>query len=192
MEEKQKSSVGLVVLVVILLLACVGMGAFIFVNKDKLISKESTQTTNKEEEKGTAEKTETTKENEKETAEKTETTKANEKAIETRECTGVYSGTAAITQDARTGQYGKGNLTIKLKSDGTYELKKANANGAVGSYTIIENALLLKTTPEVTGPGVDGSAQYSHFLNISSDCSTISWGYGSYFFDSDFTLTKTN
>ena len=171
MEEKQKSSVGLVVLVVILLLACVGMGAFIFVNKYKLISRESTQTTNKEEEKETetAEKTETTKENEKETAEKTETTKANEKAIETRECTGVYSGTAAITQDARTGQYGKGNLTIKLKSDGTYELKKANANGAVGSYTIIENALLL-----------------------SSDCSTISWGYGSYFFDSDFTLTKTN
>ena len=99
MEEKQKSSVGLVVLVVILLLACVGMGAFIFVNKYKLISKESTQTTNKEEEKETetAEKTETTKENEKETAEKTETTKANEKAIETRECTGVYSGTAAIT-----------------------------------------------------------------------------------------------
>ena len=180
MEEKQKSSVGLVVPVVILLLACVGMGAFIFVNKDKLISKESTQTTNKEEEKET------------ETAEKPETTKANEKAIETRECTGVYSGTAAITQDARTGQYGKGNLTIKLKSDGTYELKKANANGAVGSYTIIENALLLKTTPEVTGPGVDGSAQYSHFLNISSDCSTISWGYGSYFFDPDFTLTKTN
>ena len=178
MEEKQKSSVGLVVLVVILLLACVGMGAFIFVNKDKLISKESTQTTNKEEEK--------------ETADKTETTKENEKAIETRECTGVYSGTAAITQDARTGQYGKGNLTIKLKSDGTYELKKANANCAVGSYTIIENALLLKTTPEVTGPGVDGSAQYSHFLNISSDCSTISWGYGSYFFDPDFTLTKTN
>ena len=41
MEEKKKSNVGLIVLVVILLLACVGMGAFIFVNKDKLITKNS-------------------------------------------------------------------------------------------------------------------------------------------------------
>ena len=33
MEEKKKSNAGLIVLVVILLLACAGMGAFIFVNK---------------------------------------------------------------------------------------------------------------------------------------------------------------
>ena len=44
MEEKKKSNVGLIVLVVILLLACVGMGAFIFVNKDKLITKNSAST----------------------------------------------------------------------------------------------------------------------------------------------------
>ena len=42
MEEKKKSNAGLIVLVVILLLACVGMGAFIFINKDKLTSEVKT------------------------------------------------------------------------------------------------------------------------------------------------------
>lgn len=58
MEEKKKSNAGLIVLVVILLLACVGMGAFIFVNKDKLTAKENTTTTVKNEKKETNEKTE--------------------------------------------------------------------------------------------------------------------------------------
>jgi len=58
MEEKKKSNVGLIVLVVILLLACVGMGAFIFINKDKLTAKERTTTTVKNENKATDEKTE--------------------------------------------------------------------------------------------------------------------------------------
>lgn len=48
MEEKKKSNVGLIILVVILLLACAGMGAFIFINKDKLISKENTTTVKNE------------------------------------------------------------------------------------------------------------------------------------------------
>lgn len=165
MKEKKKSNIGLTVLVVILLLICVGMGTFIFANKDKLTAKETTQSTIKNE-------------------------KNNN--IETRKCTGVYSGTAAITQDIQTGQYGKGTLTIELKTDGTYELKKENMSGITGNYTIIENALLLKTSPETIGSGEDTSAKYSQYLNISSDCSTISWGYGSYFFDPDFTLTKNN
>ena len=46
MEEKKKSNVGLIILVVILLLTCVGMGAFIFVNKDKLTTKENKPTEN--------------------------------------------------------------------------------------------------------------------------------------------------
>jgi len=53
MEEKKKSNVGLIVLVVILLLACLGMGAFIFVNKDKLMSKENDTTTSETEKKET-------------------------------------------------------------------------------------------------------------------------------------------
>ena len=58
MEEKKKSNAGLIVLVVILLIACAGMGAFIFVNKDKLTAKENTTTTVKNEKKETNEKTE--------------------------------------------------------------------------------------------------------------------------------------
>lgn len=178
MEEKKKSNAGLIVLIVILLLACAGMGAFIFVNKDKLTAKENTTTSAESDKNDTNEKAETT------------TEKAN--TIETRKCTGVYTGTAALTQDVQTKEYGKGTLTIELKSDGTYELKKENMNGASGSYTIIENALLLKTSPETTGPGGDSSAKYSQYLNINDDCSTISWGYGSYFFDPAFTLTKNS
>ena len=41
MEEKKKSNAGLIIFVVILLLACVGMGAFIFINKDKLLTKDN-------------------------------------------------------------------------------------------------------------------------------------------------------
>jgi len=44
MEEKKKSNAGLIVLVVILLLACVGMGAFIFINKDVIFNEENGQT----------------------------------------------------------------------------------------------------------------------------------------------------
>lgn len=178
MEEKKKSNVGLIILVVILLLACAVMGTFIFINKDKLTAKESAQTT--------------VKVDNKEVAEKTETTKKETNTIETRVCIGVYSGTAAISQDIQTGQYGNGTLTIELKSDGTYELRKEYGNGIAGSYTIVENALLLKTSPHTTGPGEDTSAKYSQYLNISSDCSTISFGYGSVFFDPNFTLTKHN
>ena len=72
MEEKKKSNAGLIVLVVILLLACAGMGAFIFVNKDKLTAKENTTTTVKNEKKETNEKTEETNEKTEETNEKTE------------------------------------------------------------------------------------------------------------------------
>ena len=61
-----------------------------------------------------------------------------------------------------------------------------------GNYTIIENALLLKTSLEISGPEQESSAEYSQYLNISNDCSTISWGYGSLFLDPNFTLTKSN
>lgn len=57
MEEKKKGNVGLIVLVIVLLLACVGMGAFIFVNKDKLTAKENTTTTVKNENKSVKDKT---------------------------------------------------------------------------------------------------------------------------------------
>lgn len=43
MEEKKKVNVGLIILMVILLIACIGMGCFIFINKDKLIEKENAE-----------------------------------------------------------------------------------------------------------------------------------------------------
>lgn len=180
MEEKKKSNGGLIVLVVILLLACVGMGAFLFVNKDKIMSKESTTISN-------TEKKETKENNTKEIeSEKTNT-------IETRSCIGTYSGEGAISQDARTLEKTNGTITIELKEDGTYKLTKGSMEQYwAGHYTIIENALLLKEGPSTCGPGADCSEKYSSFLNIADDCSNISNGYGSVFFDSNFTLTKNN
>lgn len=58
MEQKKKGSKGLVILIVILLLVCGGMGAFIFVNKDKLTAKENIKTTVKNENKNQNEGTE--------------------------------------------------------------------------------------------------------------------------------------
>lgn len=182
MEEKKKSNAGLIILVVILLLACAGMGAFIFVNQNKLTAKENTTTTVESDKKDTNEKTETTK----------KTEKINN-TIETRSCIGTYSGQGAVTQDARTGQNTNGTITIDLKEDGTYKLtKSAMGQYWAGHYIIIENALLLKEAPSTCGPGADCSEKYSSFLNIADDCSTISWGYGSVFFDPNFTLTKSN
>lgn len=48
MEENKKSKVVLIVFVIVLILLCVGMLTFIFVNKDKLISKENNTTSETE------------------------------------------------------------------------------------------------------------------------------------------------
>ena len=51
MESQKKGNKWLIVSIVILLLACIGMGGFIFVNKDKLTSKENTTTVSNEKKK---------------------------------------------------------------------------------------------------------------------------------------------
>lgn len=122
--------------------------------------------------------------------ENTEKTPSN--YVKTRVCVGTYSGQAALTQNYVTGEYGKGTLTIELNNDGTYKLTKENINYVTGEYTIIDNALLLKTEPDICGPGTDCTAQYSEYLNINDDCTNISQGYGPSFFDSDFTLKRQN
>ena len=187
MEEKKKSNGGLIVLVIILLLACVGMGTFIFINKDKIMSKESTTVSNTEK-KGTTDEIE-----KEETINNQETTNEKNNTIETRSCIGTYSGQGAVTQDARTGEKTNGTITIDLKEDGTYKLTKSGMDQYwAGHYTIIENALLLKEGPSTCGPGADCSEKYSSFLNLSDDCSKIVGGYGSVFFDSNFTLMKNS
>lgn len=45
MEVKKNKNVGLIIIGIILLLACIGMGAFIFINKDKLTAQKNTTTT---------------------------------------------------------------------------------------------------------------------------------------------------
>lgn len=116
----------------------------------------------------------------------------NNNYIKTRTCVGVYSGIAALTKDALTGEYDRGTLTLNLKEDGTYELKNEYMSLGSEAYTIIDNTLLLKTTPHICGPDMNCSPKYSDYLSISEDCSEISWGYESYFLDPDFTLKKQN
>ena len=123
----------------------------------------------------------------------TEITETTNKTIEIRSCIGTYSGQGAVTVDARTGEKTKGTITVDLKENGTYKLTKSGMDQYwTGHYTIIENALLLKEAPDTCGPGVDCSEKYFSFLNIADDCSKITGGYGSVFFDSDFKLMKNN
>lgn len=119
------------------------------------------------------------------------TPESSKNAVATRVCSGVYSGDAAIGQNAQTGEYINGVLSISLNIDGTYELSKEGMNGEKGTYAIIEDALLLKTAPHICNSDtMDCSAKYSQFLQINEDCSEISWGYGSLFFNPDFVLKK--
>ena len=47
MGNKEEKNIALIIVIVILLIICIGMGGFIFVNKDKLNAKEKTQTEEK-------------------------------------------------------------------------------------------------------------------------------------------------
>ncbi len=96
-------------------------------------------------------------------------------------------------EDGNDIQNTTGTITLDLKEDGTYKLTKSGMEQYfTGHYTIIENALLLKEGPSTCGPGADCSEKYSSFLSMAGDCSKIAGGYGSVFFDSNFTLTKNN
>lgn len=182
MEEKKKSSTAIIVILVLIIVALGG-----FIAYDKFLSKSNETTTNVED-------TETLKDNEQKIEETTE--KSNEKSntIETRYCIGTYSGQGVVSQDAMTGQNINGTITLDLKNDGTYKLTKSDTEQYwSGSYTIIENSLLLKKSPDTCDPGFDCSEEkYASFLSIAEDCSKIYDGYGSFFFDSHFTLTKNN
>ena len=98
----------------------------------------------------------------------------NKNTVATRVCSGVYSGNAAIGQDIQTGKNINGALSISLNNDGTYELSKDGMNGEKGTYTILENTLLLKTTSHICDSDVmNCPAEYSQFLQVNEDCSEI-------------------
>ena len=124
MEEKKKSNVGLIILVVILLLACAGMGAFIFINKDKLTTKENTTTIEK---------------NESNHDEKTTSDTKDVDLINNGERIGTYS--IYMGKSSRDG--GEYTLTMfytRDKNEGSFQLVEATSMSynqvAHGGYTI--------------------------------------------------------
>lgn len=181
MEEKKKGK-GLIVFTVILILIILGLVGYILYSRNITLDKEGKL--NKLESEIRVLKNEnkkllkTSKNKEKEETESTEETK----------CIGLYKGTAAIYMDAETGKLTKGALAIELKADGTFDLKKENILTEQGKYKIYEGVLMLGMLPHTTV----GKAEYTYgeYLHISEDCSTISDGFGSLFFDSNFVLTR--
>ena len=141
--------------------------------------------------------TEVPKEVEKEKKEEKETKKEEVKeekknTVETRSCVGTYSGQGAVLQDAQTGKNTMGTITVDLKEDGTYKLTKEHTDQYwTGKYVIIENVVLLKEVAHTYGPG-ENPEVYTTYLGISEDCSKITSGYGSVFFDPNFELVKQN
>lgn len=186
MENEKKSGKGSIVVVIVLLILVLALGAYVLYDKfytpmtsctcDKAPTEENVNKTeenvNKTEDKD--------KDNNKETN--------NTNSVTTRTCVGVYSGNAPISMNAQTKELNYGSYTIELSSDGRIEfISEGNVNYA-GKSIIVENALLVKTSPDVCGPGQDCSERYTQLLNISEDCSTIS-GYN---FGESYTLTKSN
>ena len=194
-KNKTKGYISVIIILSILVIALIGYIVFNSLSKNnnteigkKSLKSESQIESTKKDTKKTTEEDEKVITTTKTTDNSQETTKND--SVKTRTCTGVYSGTAALTKNIMTGEYGKGTLTIDLKADGTYELKKENLPNASGTYIIIDNALLLKSKPDICVPGMNCSAQYTNYLSISEDCSNISLGYGSQFVDPSFTLNK--
>ncbi len=178
MENEKKSNTKNTVLITVLVMLVIALAGYIAY--DKFLSTDTTKTT------------EDNKQYNESKTDDNKTVEENDNYIKTRKCTGKYTGVGAIGKDAISGELEKGNITIELKEDGTYTLEKENPVNTTGEYTIIENTLLLKTTPDTCAPGIKCTANYSQYLYINEDCTKISTGYGSYFFSPDFTLEKQN
>ena len=158
MEEKKKSNVGLIVLVVILLLACIGMGCYI--GYDKVLSDNKCIT-----EKNS--KAETDLNNEKET---TKEESENKDDSNTKYCEGTYSYNSTST-------VGDGELSKQvytLKKDGTFSGSKNDTSKEEGTYIIKEDTIIFIYHPETYG-GPDNASYTSASYYISSDCSYMSY-----------------
>ena len=114
------------------------------------------------------------------------TTTDNVNAITTRKCTGTYKGEMIVEIGVNPV---RGNVTLTLKDDGTYLLEREGVNGDFGYYSVVENALLLRKSPDICPPNTDCTKKtITETMKISDDCSTITS------FDalpaSQFTLTR--
>ena len=179
---------------IILLVAVLGLSGYIcydkFLNKndDTTVEKKDTNTKNTVEDKQDTSAKNATEEKKDTSAENT---------VETRKCVGTYSGEAVVAVSSNGQDKYTGTITIKLSEDGSYDLKKYNSNGVysggtVGKYMIAKNVLLLGTRNETCATSDCLEEKYTQLLQVSDDCSSISSGIGSYFFDSNFKLTKQN
>ena len=171
MEEKKKNNVGLIVLVVILLLTCIGMGTLIFVNRDKIMTKESTTISE-------TEKNKTNSNTEKEIKQDTEkekgqgTEKATDSSASLKYCEGTYTyndnipvGDGELHKQVRT-----------LKNDGTFSGSRNDTTKDDGTYIIKDDTIIFIYHPETYG-GPDNASYTSTSYYISSDCSYMSYEY---------------
>lgn len=195
--QGKKNNKGLIVLVVLLLVVVLGLSGYICYDKffsekeDATVEKKNESAKNVTEDK----KNETTITDGETDTSKKDTNTAN--TVETRKCVGTYSGEAVVAVSSNGQDKYTGTITIKLSEDGSYDLKKYNSNGVysggtVGKYMIAKNVLLLGTRNETCATSDCLEEKYTQLLQVSDDCSSISSGIGSYFFDSNFKLTKQN
>ncbi len=139
MEGKKKENIGLIILVVILLIACIGMGAFIFVNKDKLIVKTS----------------------------KEETEKAKNQEIDKQDEEDVEEPTVAPVDDSKFTEkvYGSENHTIILFKSGKCVLKSGSEYSTHCTYSIENNTITLISF----SPGASSGIEDTYIYNIIQD-----------------------
>ena len=154
MEEKKKSNAGLIVLVVILLLACIGMGCYIgydkFLSDNKCITEEKS-------------KRETNSKNEKQTIIEQTQTETKEESNTTSSKVRCY-GTYYVNGDKNIGVY-------TLKEDGTWNNENSEQYGV---FTINENTITMIEEKHTVGPREEDPYYYNpkSYL-ISDDCSKI-------------------
>ena len=152
MEEKKKGNIGLIILVIILLIACIGMGSFIFINKDKITKEAKSDTV--------------------EANNKIDNT-AKEEEIEEETTT---SNTATEENSYIEKVYSMNNETIVLFKSGNCVVKSNLEYTAHCKYTIDNNVITM--TRHITGPN-DGSEKtftyniieetYDEYIELSTD-----------------------
>ena len=194
--QAKKNNRGLIVLVVLLLVVVLGLSGYICYDKffsekeDATVEKKNESAKNVTEDK----KNETTITDGETDTSKKDTNTAN--TVETRKCVGTYSGEAVVAVGSTGETEYKGTMTIKLSEDGSYDLKKYYQNGSVmvssvGKYIIVKNALILEMPFEGTCATPDCIDKKNiQVLEISDDCSSVSYGISPYFLDKNFKLVK--
>ena len=140
MEEKKKGNVGLIILVVILLIACIGMGAFIFINIDKIMVKTTTEATEK---------------------------KNNQEVDKTDDVEDVEEPTITPADDSKYTEkvYSMNNESIVLFKSGKCVVKNNLEYTAHCTYSIENNTVTI--TRRATGP--NNGSESTYVYNIVQD-----------------------